>query len=77
MDRPAFLADDNLDRRALDRLVLRGHHYAITQGRDWIWVPALVWSGSMSAVMLVILAEERSGLYHSPHFGSVLLLNLT
>jgi hypothetical protein len=51
--------------------------YAITQGRDWIWVPALVWSGSMSAVMLVILAEERSGLYHSPHFGSVLLLNLT
>jgi len=41
-----------------------------------IRVPALVWSGSMSAVVLVILSEEYSGVYRSPHFGMVLLLNL-
>lgn len=50
--------------------------YAIAKGREWIRVPALVWSGSMSAVVLVILAEEHSGVYRSPHFGVVLLLNL-
>src|ERR1700735_3844564 len=50
--------------------------YAITRGRDWIRVPALVWSGSMSAVVLIILAEEHSGIYRTPHFGFVLLLNL-
>jgi hypothetical protein len=31
--------------------------YAITRGRDWIRVPALVWSGSMSAVVLIILPD--------------------
>jgi hypothetical protein len=50
--------------------------YAITRGRGWIRVPALVWSGSMSAVVLIILAEEHSGIYRTPHFGFVLLLNL-
>jgi hypothetical protein len=50
--------------------------YAIARGRDWIRVPALVWSGSMSAVVLIILAEEHSGMYRTPHFGFVLLLNL-
>jgi hypothetical protein len=50
--------------------------YAIARGRDWIRVPALIWSGSMSAVVLVILSEEYSGVYRSPHFGVVLLLNL-
>jgi hypothetical protein len=50
--------------------------YAIARGRDWIRVPALVWSGSMSAVVLIILAEEHSGIYRTPHFGFVLLLNL-
>lgn len=50
--------------------------YAISRGRDWIRVPALVWSGTMTAVVLVILAEEHSGLHRSPHFGIVLLLNL-
>jgi EXPERA (EXPanded EBP superfamily) len=50
--------------------------YAIARGRDWIRVPALVWSGSRSAVVLIILAEEHSGIYRTPHFGFVLLLNL-
>jgi hypothetical protein len=50
--------------------------YAVARGREWIRVPALIWSGSMTAVVLVILAEERSGVYRSPHFGIVLLLNL-
>jgi hypothetical protein len=30
----------------------------------------------MSAVVLIILAEEHSGIYRSPHFAMVLLLNL-
>ena len=50
--------------------------YALTRGRDWIRLPALVWSGSMSAVVLIILAEEHSGIHRAPHFGVVLLLNL-
>jgi hypothetical protein len=50
--------------------------YAIARGRDWIRVPALIWSGSMSAVVLIILGEEYSGVHQSPHFGFVLLLNL-
>ena len=48
--------------------------YAIARGRDWIRVPALIWSGSMSAVVLMILAEEYSGAHRAPHFGFVLPL---
>ena len=50
--------------------------YAISRGREWIRVPALVWCGSMSAVVLVILAEEYDGVHAAPHFAVVLLLNL-
>jgi hypothetical protein len=50
--------------------------YAITRGRDWIRVPALVWCGSMSAVVLIILSEEYGGIHRTPHFGIVLALNL-
>ncbi len=50
--------------------------YAISRGRDWIRVPALIWSGSMSAVVLIILAEEYNGIHASPHFPIVLLLNI-
>jgi EXPERA (EXPanded EBP superfamily) len=50
--------------------------YAIARGREWIRVPALIWSGSMSAVVLVILAEEYDGVHASPHFPIVLLLNV-
>jgi hypothetical protein len=50
--------------------------YAIIRGREWIRVPALVWCGSMTAVVLIILSEEYSGVHRTPHFGFVLALNL-
>jgi hypothetical protein len=50
--------------------------YAIGRGREWIRVPALIWSGSMCAVVLIILAEEYNGIHASPHFPIVLLLNV-
>src|SRR5215472_13759358 len=50
--------------------------YAISRGREWIRVPALVWCGSMSAVVLMILAEEYNGVHHTPDWGIVLALNL-
>ena len=49
--------------------------YAFLRGRDWIRVPALVWSGTMAANVLIILMEERYGQWAAPHFGLVLALN--
>ena len=50
--------------------------YALARGREWIRVPALLWCGTMSAVVLVILSEEYSGLYKTPHFAFVLAVNV-
>jgi hypothetical protein len=50
--------------------------YAFVRGRDWIRVPALVWSGTMAANVLIILMEERYGQWAAPDFGFVLALNL-
>jgi hypothetical protein len=50
--------------------------YAFIRGREWIRVPALIWSGSMTAVVLIILAEEHSGVHRAPDFLVVFLLNL-
>ncbi len=50
--------------------------YAIIRGREWIRVPALVWCGSMTAVVLIILAEEFNGVRQAPHFPIVLALNV-
>jgi hypothetical protein len=50
--------------------------YAIVRAKEWIRVPALVWCGSMTAVVLIILSEEYSGVHKTPHFGFVLALNL-
>ena len=50
--------------------------YAVSRGREWIRIPALIWSGSMSAVVLIILAEEYNGIHASPHFPFVLLVNI-
>jgi hypothetical protein len=50
--------------------------YAIIRGRDWIRVPALVWSGMMMANVLIILMEERYGVTPTPNFPLVLALNL-
>jgi hypothetical protein len=49
--------------------------YAFARGRDWIRLPALVWSGTMAANVLIILMEERYGRWATPHFGLVLALN--
>ncbi|HEU0240679.1 MAG TPA: emopamil-binding family protein [Micromonosporaceae bacterium] len=50
--------------------------YAFVRGRDWIRVPALVWSGVMMANVAMILFEERAGVYATPHFAMVLGANL-
>jgi hypothetical protein len=49
--------------------------YAFARGRNWIRVPALVWSGTMLANVLIILMEERYGQFATPRFGIVLLAN--
>ena len=51
--------------------------YAFIRGRDWIRVPALVWSGLMLANVLIILMDERYGVTPAPNFGLVLAANLT
>lgn len=48
---------------------------AFIRGRDWIRTPALVWSGTMLANVLIILMEERYGQWATPRFGVVLALN--
>jgi EXPERA (EXPanded EBP superfamily) len=50
--------------------------YAFVRGRNWIRLPALVWSGTMMANVLIILMEERYGRWAAPHFPLVLALNL-
>ena len=50
--------------------------YAFIRGRDWIRVPALVWSGTMLANVLILMMEERYGQWASPHFPMVLSANL-
>ncbi|HCT81095.1 MAG TPA: hypothetical protein DGT23_31910 [Micromonosporaceae bacterium] len=50
--------------------------YAFVRGRNWIRVPALVWSGTMMANVLIILMEERFGIHATPNFGFILAVNL-
>lgn len=50
--------------------------YAFIRGRDWIRIPALVWSGMMMANVLIILFEERAGDFATHHFRIVLGANL-
>jgi hypothetical protein len=49
--------------------------YAFLRGRDWIRVPALVWSGMMLSNVLILMMEERTGAWASDHFGMVLAAN--
>jgi len=51
--------------------------YAFIKGRNWIRVPALVWSGLMLANVLILMMEERYGQWPAPNFGIVLLANLS
>jgi hypothetical protein len=50
--------------------------YAFVRGRDWIRVPALVWSGTMLANVLIILMDERYGVTPAPTFAIVVGANL-
>ena len=50
--------------------------YAFARGRDWIRLPAVFWSGLMTANVLIILMEERYGGHATPHWGMVLAANL-
>jgi len=50
--------------------------YAFVRGRDWIRLPAVLWSGAMVAIVAVILMDERYGVHASPRFGIVLTANL-
>ena len=50
--------------------------YAFLRGRNWIRVPALVWSGTMMANVLIILMDERYGVTPAPNFLFVVALNL-
>jgi hypothetical protein len=50
--------------------------YAFVRGREWIRVPALVWSGVMMANVAIILFEERVGVYATSHFAFVTSVNL-
>lgn len=49
--------------------------YAFVRGRDWIRPVALVWAGTMTANVLIILMEERYGVHATPHFPVVVAVN--
>jgi hypothetical protein len=50
--------------------------YAFAKGKNWIKVPALVYSGMMLSNVIIILFEEIYGPSATPQLGIVLLLNL-
>jgi len=50
--------------------------YAFIRGRNWIRVPALVWSGMMMSNVLIILMDERYGVTPPPNYAFVVALNL-
>jgi hypothetical protein len=50
--------------------------FAFIKGKNWIRVPALVWSGLMFANVTIILGEEFMGPHKTPAPGLVLLVNL-
>ncbi|HEY7223829.1 MAG TPA: emopamil-binding family protein [Micromonosporaceae bacterium] len=49
--------------------------YAFIRGRNWIRVPALVWSGTMLANVLIILMEEAYGVVPARNLAFVLAVN--
>ena len=51
--------------------------YAFIRGRNWIRVPALVWSGMMMSNVLILMMEEAYGDFPPPNLGMVLLANLS
>jgi hypothetical protein len=51
--------------------------YAFIKGRNWIRVPALVWSGMMLSNVLILMMEEAVGDHPPPHLAVVLAANLS
>lgn len=49
---------------------------AFVRGRDWIRVPALVWSGMLITCVSIILMEERYGQWPTDHLPVVLATNV-
>lgn len=49
--------------------------YAFIRGREWIRVPALLYSASLITIVLIILYEERFGPYATPRYLAVLGFN--
>jgi hypothetical protein len=49
--------------------------YAFIKGRDWIRIPALVWSGLMLANVLIILMDEIYGVTPAKNLAFVLAVN--
>jgi hypothetical protein len=50
--------------------------YAFIKGKEWIRIPAFLYSGMMFADVLIILGEEIAGPHATPHLPLVLALNL-
>ncbi len=50
--------------------------YAFIRGKNWIKIPAVVYSGMMMSNVLIILFEELYGPSATSQFGVVLMLNL-
>lgn len=51
--------------------------YAFIKRRNWIRVPALVWSGMMLSNVLILMFEEAFGAFPPPSLAMVLLANLS
>ena len=51
--------------------------YAFIKGRNWIRVPALVWSGMMMSNVLILMMEEAFGDFPPPSLAMVLAANLS
>ncbi|HET6343534.1 MAG TPA: emopamil-binding family protein, partial [Myxococcota bacterium] len=51
--------------------------YAFIKGRNWIRVPALVWSGMMMSNVLILMFEEAYGDYPPPNLAIVFAANLS
>jgi hypothetical protein len=50
--------------------------YAFVKGRDFIRVPAFIWSGVMFANVVIILFEELLGAHATPRPGIVVAANI-
>jgi hypothetical protein len=49
--------------------------YAFIRGRDWIRIPAMVWSGMMLSNVLIILMDEVYGVTPARNLAFVLAVN--